>query len=87
MLASDDYAVMSDFAEFAELKEHMDEYSVEDLSKEADLLYAKFMKANHNTFAANQPNRSNVVFMASDSNDMEEKLPYGGLFKNFKNKR
>ena len=33
----------------------MDNYSVEELTKEADLLYAKFMKSNYSTFADNKP--------------------------------
>ena len=85
ILSSDDYSVMKDFAEFNELKSHMDEYSVEDLSKEADLLYAKFMKSNHGTFSANDTSKK-VVFMNVGDSKPEERQPYGGLFKNFKSK-
>lgn len=84
VLASEDYSVMSDFAEFNELKNHMDDYSVEDLTKEADLLYAKFMKSNYSTFASKETKKTNMIFMTSGKNTEEEKLPYGGLFKNFK---
>lgn len=86
VLSSDDYAVIADYAEFEKLVENMDNYSVEELTKEADLLYAKFMKSNYSTFADNKP-KSHTVFMSSGNNVEEERLPYGGLFKNFKNKK
>ena len=88
VLASEDYSVMEEFAEFNDLKSHMDEYSVEELTNKADLLYAKFMKSNYSTFASHgQPKKHGMVFMTSGSNTEEEKLPYGGLFKNFKAKK
>lgn len=86
VLTSADYSVMKDFAEFKELKDHMDEYSVEDLTNKADLVYAKFMKSNYSTFGNKEQNKHSVVFMTSGSNTEEERLPYGGLFKNFKGK-
>lgn len=88
VLASEDYSVMVDFAEFKDLKDHMDEYSVEDLGNKADLIYAKFMKSNYSTFAGkDQSKKHSVVFMTTGSNTEEERLPYGGLFKNFKAKK
>ena len=88
VLASDDYSVMEDFAEFNELKSHMDEYSVEELTNKADLIYAKFMKSNYSSFAATKPQKkTSVLFMTSGDNKEEERLPYGGLFKNFKNRK
>lgn len=86
VLASEDYSVMADFDEFKELKANMDNYSVEELTNKADLIYAKFMKSNYSNFATNTSKKRSVVFMTSGSNGEEEKLPYGGLFKNFKNK-
>ena len=86
VLASEDYSVMADFDEFKELKANMDNYFVDELTNKADLIYAKFMKSNYSNFAANTPKKRPVVFMTSGSNGEEEKLPYGGLFKNFKNK-
>ena len=86
ILASEAYAVMKDFADFNELKEHMDDYSVEELSNKADLVYAKYMKAN-SAFAAKEHKNRGIVFMTSNSNTQEEKSPYGGLFKNFKSKK
>jgi len=88
VLASEDYSVMADFDEFKNLKSHMDEYSIDELTNKADLIYAKFMKSNYSTFAAtNQQKKRSMVFMTSDSNNDNERLPYGGLFKNFKSKK
>lgn len=87
VLDSKEYSVMVEFDDFKELKSHMDEYTVEELTEKADLVYAKFMKSNYSTFSAKEPKKRNMVFMTSGSNTEEEKLPYGGLFKNFKNKK
>ena len=87
ILSSDDYAVMKDYAEFNELKSNMDNYAVEELTKEADLLYAKYMKSNYSNFSANNQDNKKIVFMSSgESDSKKERLPYGGLFENFKNK-
>lgn len=87
VLASEDYSVMADFADFKDLKEHMDEYTVDELTNKADLIYAKFMKSNYSTFSAKPEKKRSMVFMTSGSNNEEERLPYGGLFKNFKSKK
>lgn len=87
ILASEDYSVMADFADFKDLKEHMDEYTVDELTNKADLVYAKFMKSNYSTFSAKPEKKRSMVFMTSGSNSEEERLPYGGLFKNFKSKK
>ena len=87
ILASEEYSVMADFDEFKDLKEHMDEYSIDDLSSKADLVYAKFMKSNYSNFAAKNTKKRGMVFMSTGDNKAEERLPYGGLFKNFKGKK
>lgn len=87
VLASEDYSVMGEFSEFNDLKDHMDDYSVEELTNKADLIYAKYMKSNYSNFSANQQKKTGIVFMASSEKTEEERLPYGGLFKNFKNKK
>ena len=84
VLASEDYSVLSEYADFKDLKEHMDDYSVDELTEAADLVYAKFMKSNYSTFSAKAQEKHGVVFMTSGENTEEERLPYGGLFKNFK---
>lgn len=85
ILASEDYSVMADFADFNDLKEHMDEYSVDELANKADLIFAKYMKSNLVTFSKKNKTKNNMIFMSTNNNE-EERLPYGGLFKNFKKK-
>ena len=86
-LASEDYAVLKNDKDFKDLKENMDNYSVEELTNKADLIFAKFMKS-HKNFSAVTNNTPRTVFMnTNEGNTSEEKLPYGGLFKNFKSKR
>lgn len=88
VLASEEYSVLKNDKDFKELKENMDTYSVEDLTNKADLIYAKYMKS-HSTFSSNKNNSgTKVVFMTTSESDEEDKkkLPYGGLFKNFKHK-
>lgn len=85
ILASEDYSVMADFADFNDLKKHMDEYSVDELANKADLIFAKYMKSNLVTFSKKNKTKNNMIFMSTNNNE-EERLPYGGLFKNFKKK-
>ena len=87
VLTSEDYSVMADFEEFNDLKSHMDEYTVEELTNKADLVYAKFMKSNYSNFSSKPEKKRSMVFMTSGDNTTEERLPYGGLFKNFKTKK
>jgi hypothetical protein len=44
------------------------------------------MKSNHGTFAANNVDKK-IVFMNVGESKPEERQPYGGLFKNFKNNK
>ena len=88
VINSEDYSLINDVAEFADLKCHMDEYTPDELANKADLIYAKFMKSNYSNFSSvNDQKKHSMVFMTSGSNTVEEKLPYGGLFKNFKGKK
>ena len=90
VFAADDYSVLAEDADFVALKEAMDEYSPKELSEKADLIYAKFMKANHNKFSV-KPNgvKNTTVFMSSGDNaDDKKRKPYGGIFDNyFKNRK
>lgn len=88
IINSDEYSVLKNDKDFKELKENIDKYSLEDLSNKADIIFARYIKAK-NKFSADSKDKkeSNIVFMDSDANDSgNEKLPYGGLFKNFKTK-
>lgn len=83
---AEEYSVLKNDKGFKELKENMDDYSPEELSEKADVIFAKYVKS-HKGFSMEKQNSGRTLFMNSGNNDAEEKLPYGGLFKNFKNKK
>ena len=91
ILASQDYSVLVNYADFTALRENMDNYTPEELSEAADLIYAKFMKSNYGKFSANQQKDGgqHFVFMSSGEDaDDKKREPYGGIFKDyFKKKR
>ena len=89
VFASEDYSVLTDDADFKALKEAMDDYSPEELSEKADLIYAKFMKSNYSKFSAKptETKHTTVVMSSGDNADDKKRKPYGGIFENyFKNK-
>ena len=89
VFATDDYSVLADDADFIALKDSMDDYTPEELSEKADLIYAKFMKSNYSKISAGQSAKKTTVFMSSGSDaDDKKRKPYGGIFENyFKNKK
>lgn len=89
VIASEDYAVLKNDKDFKELKENMDEYSVDELANKADLIFAKYMKSHKNSSAnTGKEFSTRTVFMNNGANESSEaRLPYGGLFKNFKKKK
>ena len=90
IFSAEDYSVLAEDSDFKALKEAMDEYSPEELSEKADLIYAKFMKANHNKFSAksNEAKRTAVIMSSGDNADDKKRKPYGGIFENyFKNRK
>lgn len=89
VFATEDYSVLADDEDFKALKEAMDDYTVEELSEKADLIYAKFMKSNYSKFSAKPEARHGSVFMNSGNDaDDKKRKPYGGIFENyFKNKK
>jgi len=90
IISSNEYSMLKNDKDFKELKENMDNFSVEELSNKADLILAKFVKS-HKNFSmddSTEKGKSKVVFMSTgDGVTDEEKQPYGGLFKDFKNKK
>lgn len=89
VFATDDYSVLADDVDFIALKDSMDDYTPEELSEKADLIYAKFMKSNYSKISAGQSAKKTTVFMSSGSDaDDKKRKPYGGIFENyFKNKK
>lgn len=92
IINSEDYAVIADNDDFKALKENMSNYSAEELSKEADLILAKFVKSNKNFSANSTPETSHKnrsVFFSSTNDDGGEKAkkPYGGFYEDILNKQ
>ena len=89
ILNADEYSVLEGNAAFAELRKNMENYSLEELSKEADLIFAKHVKtAKTFSFATkeepvkNNANKS-VFFSSTNNTDNEVRKPYGGIFEGF----
>ena len=92
IINSEDYSILADNEDFKALKENMSNYSAEELSKEADLILAKFVKANKNFSANPTPETSHKnrsVFFSSTNDDGGEKAkkPYGGFYEDILNKQ
>lgn len=85
VLCAEEYSVLAENAEFIELKKNMENYSPDELSREADLIFAKHVKATKNfSFASNSSSRKHATFFSASSNtDKEVNEPYGGLFKDY----
>lgn len=85
LLNSEDYSILSEDNNFKNLIKNMDNYSLEDLEKEADLALAKFVKITK-TFSSNsnEKNRkkkvNKVTFSLNETPSSDDK-PYGNLFE------
>lgn len=80
ILDKTEYECLADNAEFAQLRGEMDNYSVEELSTKADLIFAAHMKSKMEFSArddeAKKPKTIGVNFNKKES----KKGPYGNLF-------
>lgn len=92
VLSAEEYSVLADDKDFIALKENMEQYSVEELSKEADLIFAKHVKAAK-TFSmdpgtnTSKPKNHGVFFSSTQNTDNDVRKPYGGIFENYKKKQ
>ncbi len=73
----------NDNATFIELQESKDKYSLEELEKECKCIFAD-TKA---TFQENKPKEQTTIRFSLSSTEVENDEPYGGLFKEFGNKK
>lgn len=84
VLSDASYECLADDAEFAELKEHKADYSVDDLKVKADLIFAKHIKAvgsfAMNSNADTTPDNTRK-FNIADNSSADKDDPYPGLFK------
>lgn len=77
-----EYECLADNAEFAQLRAHVDNYSVEEISTQADLIFAAHMKSKME-FSAKDDGKKKRNFMSYNftAEEEEETNRYGNLFK------
>lgn len=87
VLASEDYAILVDDEAFVELKNNIDNYSVEELQTEADLIFAQHVKKT-GTFSRSEPaqedstEKKNTIHFSVTTEVKPEQEAYPGLFNN-----
>lgn len=85
---SDEYELIKDSIEFKDLMSKMDNYSLDDLSTQADLILAKYVKAAK-SFSLVEKNgdtssvRTRIISLNSGTNEEEKSKPYGGIFDEY----
>lgn len=82
VLNSDDYSVLTDSEEFAQLVENMDQYSVEELQNKADVLFAKHIKTVGQYARKTSDNVNVIKFNVNNKAKTVSDSPYPGLFEN-----
>lgn len=89
ILNSEEYSCLAENPDFIELKKNMENYSIEDISKEADLIFAKHVKTTKafSLAPAAKPAHKGVFFSSSNNTDNEVRKPYGGIFENYKSQK
>ena len=81
ILDKTEYECLSDNAEFAQLRTEMDNYSIEEITTKADLIFAAHMKSTME-FAAKDAGKKkpNVISFSIDAKKEKKKKAYGNLF-------
>ena len=77
ILDSSDYSTLAESKEFEELKNNIDQYTIEQISEKADAILGRFSKM---TFAAKSATPTKKVLFDVPDKDNEKKNPYGHLF-------
>ena len=80
VLAKAEYACLSDNADFVQLSNDIDMYSVDEITMKADLIFAAHMKSTME-FSVNEnvENKNNVLGFNFNKKE-SKKSPYGNLF-------
>ena len=76
-----EYECLVDNAEFVQLRTDMDNFSVEEISTKADLIFAAHMKSKMEFSANDEGKKKPVVIGFSVETKKEKKKAYGNLFK------
>ncbi len=82
ILSNEVYECLKDVEEFVQLKKDAEQYSIKELSTQADLIFADFMKKQN--FSVNtEPKTKKTVKTTFGSNLKKKKKPYGNLFDDY----
>ncbi len=80
IFARAEYSVLADDEAFKALVSDADKYSVEDIETKADVIFAKFVKANGEYSANNETHKPRVLGLNFNAKPNKKKTAYGGLF-------
>ena len=80
ILAREEYSVLADDETFKTLVADAEKYSVEEIETKADLIFAKFVKANGEYSAKNETKKSKTIAFNFNAKPSKKEAAYGGLF-------
>ena len=80
ILNKTEYACLVDNADFAQLKSDMDNYSIEEISTKADLIFAAYMKSTMEFNMQNSEAKQTKTLDFNLNKKESKKSPYGNLF-------
>ena len=80
IFARDEYSVLADDEAFKTLVADAEKYSVEEIETKADVIFAKFVKANGEYSAKNEPNKPHTIGLNFNAKPSKKKTAYSGLF-------
>lgn len=85
ILADEKYSVLSENEAFAELKNNMDNYSIDDLETKAKVIFADYVSFVGAFSAKPETQKSKVLYMSNSNSEREskKKTPYGGIFEEY----
>lgn len=80
IFARNEYSVLVDDEAFKTLVSEAEKYSVEEIETKADVIFAKFVKANGEYSAKNETNKSKTLGFNFNAKPNKKQTAYGGLF-------
>ena len=80
IFSRDEYAILVDDEAFKTLMSEAENYSVEEIETKADVIFAKFVKANGEYSANNETKKPRTVGFNYNAKPSKKKTAYGGLF-------
>lgn len=80
IFARDEYSILVDDEAFKTLVSEAEKYSVEEIETKADVIFAKFVKANGEYSAKNETNKPKTLDFNYNAKPSKKKTAYGGLF-------